>query len=104
VAVDIANTAVARGKIYLARQRGEEIPDSWALTPDGARTTDASAAVDGVILPMAGHKGYAISYMMDILSGALTLESGGLVLPEQTVEDLRRLAADVNLDATAFLG
>ncbi|BCW17399.1 lactate dehydrogenase [Arthrobacter sp. NtRootA9] len=72
VAVDIANTAVARGKIYLARQRGEAIPDSWALTPDGARTTDAAAAVDGVILPMAGHKGYAISFMMDILSGALT--------------------------------
>lgn len=179
VAVDIANTAVARGKIYLARQRGEEIPDSWALTSDGARTTDASAAVDGVILPMAGHKGYAISFMMDILSGALTgsrsgkgvhgpyeadkpsgcghmfiaidvatlgspeefnervqaliddvkatplaqdaaeiffpgeiedrnhartLQSGGLVLPRQTVEDMRRLAADVNLDATAFLG
>jgi LDH2 family malate/lactate/ureidoglycolate dehydrogenase len=72
VAVDIANTAVARGKIYLARQRGEAIPDSWALTPDGGRTTDAAAAVDGVILPMAGHKGYAISFMMDILSGALT--------------------------------
>ena len=72
VAVDIANTAVARGKIYLARQRGETIPDGWALTPEGARTTDAAAAVDGVILPMAGHKGYAISFMMDILSGALT--------------------------------
>ncbi|MFJ4169647.1 Ldh family oxidoreductase [Paenarthrobacter sp. NPDC089714] len=72
VAVDIANTAVARGKIYLARQRGETIPDSWALTPEGARTTDAAAAVDGVILPMAGHKGYAISFMMDVLSGALT--------------------------------
>jgi LDH2 family malate/lactate/ureidoglycolate dehydrogenase len=72
VAVDIANTAVARGKIYLARQRGEVIPDSWALTPDGARTTDAAAAIDGVILPMAGHKGYAISFMMDVLSGALT--------------------------------
>ncbi|WP_332760913.1 Ldh family oxidoreductase [Pseudarthrobacter sp.] len=72
VAVDIANTAVARGKIYLARQRGEAIPDSWALTPDGARTTDAAAAIDGVVLPMAGHKGYAISFMMDILSGALT--------------------------------
>ena len=72
VAVDIANTAVARGKIYLARQKGEPIPDSWALTPEGAHTTDASRAVHGVILPMAGHKGYAITFMMDVLSGALT--------------------------------
>ncbi|MEV7769198.1 Ldh family oxidoreductase [Microbacterium sp. NPDC086615] len=72
VAVDIANTAVARGKIYLARQKGEPIPDTWALTPEGARTTDAAEAVHGVILPMAGHKGYAITFMMDVLSGALT--------------------------------
>lgn len=71
VALDIANTAVARGKVYLARQRGEPIPDGWALTADGATTTDAGKAVDGVILPMAGHKGYAISLMMDILTGAL---------------------------------
>lgn len=72
VAVDIANTAVARGKIYLARQKGEPVPDTWALGPDGAPTTDAGEAVHGVILPMAGHKGYAISFMMDVLSGALT--------------------------------
>lgn len=39
------------------------------LTPN-ARTTDTAQAVDGVILPMAGHKGYAISFMMDILTGS----------------------------------
>ncbi len=72
VAVDIANTAVARGKIYLAKNRGEPIPDSWALTADGAPTTDPAEGVLGVILPMAGHKGYAITFLMDVLSGALT--------------------------------
>ena len=72
VAVDIANTAVARGKIYLARSRGEPIPETWALTPDGAPTTDPAAGVLGVLLPMAGHKGYAITFLMDVLSGALT--------------------------------
>lgn len=72
VAVDIANTAVARGKIYLARNRGEQIPDSWAMDGGGNITTDPNDAIDGVILPMAGHKGYAITFMMDILSGALT--------------------------------
>src|SRR5215210_7516823 len=72
VAVDIANTAVARGKIYLAKNRGEPIPETWALSADGTPTTDAAEGVLGVVLPMAGHKGYAITFMMDVLSGALT--------------------------------
>ena len=72
VAVDIANTAVARGKIYLARNRGEPIPETWAITADGAPTTDPAEGVLGVLLPMAGHKGYAITFLMDVLSGALT--------------------------------
>ena len=33
--LDISNTAVARGKLYLARQQGKQIPDGWALGPDG---------------------------------------------------------------------
>ena len=72
VVLDIANTGVARGKIYLAKQRGETIPNGWALDADGAPTTDPQAAIDGIILPMAAHKGYAISVMMDMLSGVLT--------------------------------
>ena len=72
VAVDLSNTAVARGKIYLARNRGETIPDSWALDSNGNATTDPTAALEGLIQPIAGHKGYAITFMMDILSGALT--------------------------------
>ena len=70
--LDIANTGVARGKIYLARQKGQPIPEGWAIDADGAPTTDANAAIDGIILPMAQHKGYAIAVMMDMLSGVLT--------------------------------
>jgi LDH2 family malate/lactate/ureidoglycolate dehydrogenase len=72
VVLDIANTGVARGKIYAALQRGERIPESWAIDADGAPTTDPRAAIDGVLAPMAGHKGYGISFMMDVLSGVLT--------------------------------
>ena len=70
--LDIANTGVARGKIYLAKQKGLPIPAGWAIDAEGAPTTDAAAAIDGIILPMAGHKGYAIAVMMDMLSGVLT--------------------------------
>jgi LDH2 family malate/lactate/ureidoglycolate dehydrogenase len=77
VAVDIANTAVARGKIHLAKNRGEAIPETWAMAPDGSPTTDPAEGVLGVLLPMAGHKGYAITFLMDVLSGALTGSSVG---------------------------
>jgi LDH2 family malate/lactate/ureidoglycolate dehydrogenase len=72
VVLDIANTGVARGKIYAALQKGESIPQGWAIDADGAPTTDPRAAIDGILAPMAGHKGYAISFMMDVLSGVLT--------------------------------
>ncbi|AQT80975.1 lactate dehydrogenase [Mycolicibacterium litorale] len=89
VAVDIANTAVARGKIYLARARGDSIPEGWAMDQYGNPTTDPDEAINGVILPMAGHKGYAITFMMDVLSGALTGAKtgtgvGGPYDPEKT--------------------
>jgi LDH2 family malate/lactate/ureidoglycolate dehydrogenase len=70
--LDIALTAVARGKLYLARQRGEEIPLGWAMNAEGADTTDPVAGIAGTILPMAGHKGFAITTLMDVLSGVLS--------------------------------
>lgn len=70
--LDIANTGVARGKIYLARQKGEQIPLGWALDAQGHPTTDPVEALGGVTLPMAGHKGYGIAVMMDMLSGVLS--------------------------------
>ncbi|CBG75805.1 putative malate dehydrogenase [Streptomyces scabiei 87.22] len=72
VVMDIANTAVARGKIYHARERGEAIPDGWAADAGGVPTNDPRRAIEGLILPMAGHKGYAISFMFDVLAGVLT--------------------------------
>lgn len=70
--MDMANTGVARGKIYLARRKRQRIPVGWAITADGEPTTDPQAAIDGIILPMAQHKGYAIAAAVDLLSGVLT--------------------------------
>jgi len=70
--LDVANTVVARGKLYLARQRGEPIPEGWAIDAEGNPTTDPVAGIAGNILPFAGHKGYAIATMMDVLSGVLS--------------------------------
>ncbi|MFY0692171.1 MAG: Ldh family oxidoreductase [Paracoccaceae bacterium] len=70
--LDVANTAVARGKLYLAEKKGENIPESWAIDANGNATIDPAAGIAGTILPMGGHKGYAISVAMDMLSGVLT--------------------------------
>ncbi|GAA2160027.1 LDH2 family malate/lactate/ureidoglycolate dehydrogenase [Humibacillus xanthopallidus] len=72
VVMDLANTAVARGKVYLASERGGDIPQGWAADAEGNATTDPAAALAGLILPMAGPKGYVISFMMDVLAGVLT--------------------------------
>jgi LDH2 family malate/lactate/ureidoglycolate dehydrogenase len=102
--MDIANTAVARGKVYLARQRGDPIPPGWAIDADGAPTTDPAAAIAGVILPMAGHKGYAISLMMDVLSGVLTGSAFGAAVsgPYQTERSSGCGHLFIALDVAAF--
>jgi LDH2 family malate/lactate/ureidoglycolate dehydrogenase len=70
--LDMAPSVAARGKIYKALRRGEEIPEGWALDAEGQTTTDAAAALKGVMLPMGGPKGSALAIMMDVFSGVLS--------------------------------
>ncbi|HEU5025529.1 MAG TPA: Ldh family oxidoreductase [Spirillospora sp.] len=103
VVLDIANTTVARGKIYAALERGEPIPEGWAIGADGVPTTDPETAIDGIVLPMSGHKGYGISFMMDVLSGVLTGSSYGTDVAGPYVPDRRsgcgHLVIAVRIDA-----
>jgi LDH2 family malate/lactate/ureidoglycolate dehydrogenase len=75
--LDFAHSAVARGKIYLSREKGDSIPADWALDADGNPTTDASEAIAGTLLPMAGHKGAGLAAMMDVLGGVLSASAHG---------------------------
>ena len=70
--MDLANTAVARGKVYLAAERGSRSRRAGRPTPTVTRRPTRAAAIEGLILPMAGPKGYVISFMMDVLAGVLT--------------------------------
>ncbi len=70
--MDMAMTVIARGKIRLAATHGTPIPLGLALDSDGAPTTDAAKAFEGVCLPFGGVKGSALSMLMDLLSGVLT--------------------------------
>ncbi|GAB7360405.1 hypothetical protein MBLNU230_g8362t1 [Neophaeotheca triangularis] len=70
--LDMAPSVAARGKIYKAKRRGEKIPTDWALDAAGRQTDDPNLALDGVMLPMGGPKGSALSVMMDVFSGVLS--------------------------------
>jgi LDH2 family malate/lactate/ureidoglycolate dehydrogenase len=72
VKVDLATSLVARGNIVAAAKKGDSIPLGWALDPEGNPTTDASQALLGTVLTMAGHKGYALAVMVEVLSSVLS--------------------------------
>lgn len=72
VVVDMALSEVARGRIVVAKQKGESIPLGWAFDAEGRPTTDATAAVAGTMAPAGGAKGAALALMVEVLAAALT--------------------------------
>ena len=69
--LDIATSVVAQGKIILASRAGAPIPADWAIGRGGKPTEDPDEALAGAVLPMGGHKGFALAFMIDILTGAV---------------------------------
>jgi LDH2 family malate/lactate/ureidoglycolate dehydrogenase len=77
--LDFATSVVAVGRIRVAERAGDPIPAGWAIGPDGRSTEDPAQALLGSVLPMGGHKGFALAFMLDVLSGCL---SGARISPE----------------------
>lgn len=75
ILIDMATSAVAAGKLNVARARNKPIPLGWLLDSEGRPTTDPFAHQrGGVMLPLGGpegHKGYALSFMVETLSAVL---------------------------------
>ncbi|MEM0057900.1 MAG: Ldh family oxidoreductase [Candidatus Bathyarchaeia archaeon] len=72
IILDMAVSAVARGKIRLAALKGERIPEGWAFDENGNPTTDPVAALRGTLAPIGGPKGYGLALAIDILCGLIT--------------------------------
>ncbi len=53
IVIDLALSKVARAAIVGAKQRGEAIPEGWALDAEGRPTTDPAAALGGTMAPSA---------------------------------------------------
>ena len=73
--LDIATSAIAEGKIQVAKNKGEQLPPGLVLDGKGRPTTDPKAFYaepPGAILPFGGHKGSGLSFFCEILAGSLT--------------------------------
>ncbi len=80
VFLDIAMSTVASLKVVQARKDGKQIPPTWITDKDGLPTSDPSHYPEqGAMAPMAGHKGYGLSLLVEILTGVL---GGGGVMGE----------------------
>lgn len=71
VVVDLALSKVARGPIVAAKQKGETIPEGWALDADGKATTDPASALQGTMIPLGDAKGAALAFMVEVLAACI---------------------------------
>lgn len=73
IVVDFSTAAVASGKIRVLQQRGQDLPEGWILDSEGRPSTSAEAYYDGgMLLTAAGHKGYGLSLVADVLAGLVS--------------------------------
>lgn len=67
--VDLATSAVARGRIAAKAAAGESLPPGWAFDADGSPTLDSAAALRGMLAPLGGAKGFALAFAVEALTG-----------------------------------
>ena len=90
---DFSTSAVALGKITMAKAAGEAIPLGWAVDADGNPTTDPEAALQGALVSAGGYKGWGFGLMAELLAAGMTgsvisLDVTGLKLPDGLPHDL----------------
>jgi uncharacterized oxidoreductase len=75
IVLDMSPTVVAGGKVAIKALRGEPAPVGWLVDSEGRPTTDPNilgASPPGSLVPLGGHKGFGMAFVMDVLAGALT--------------------------------
>jgi len=75
IILDISTSAVAEGKVRVAKNKGELLPEGVALDHHGRPVRDPNAFYGppmGALLPFGAHKGSGLSFFAEIFAGALT--------------------------------
>lgn len=90
---DQSTSAVALGKIKMAKAAGESIPEGWAIDSNGNPTTNPEEALKGSLVSSGGYKGWGFGLMAEILaagmtSGTLSKDVKPLLVPEGPPHDL----------------
>ncbi len=88
IVIDLATSAAAYGKIEIAKRKKAPVPKGWIVDKEGTMSTNPEDMINGgAILPLGsdrelgGHKGYALSAMVDILSAVLSGANWGPFAP-----------------------
>ena len=87
--LDLATTVVARGRVILYAKQNKPLEPGWAFDEKGLPTTDAQAALKGLLAPIGGYKGYGIALAVDMLCGVLTGSSYGAHFPGFLADNLK---------------
>ena len=75
---------VAEGKLFVASNKGEQVPPGWIIDKHGKPTTQPKDFYDGgALLTVGAHKGSGLSIIVDLLAGAIS--TGKSSDPEDTV-------------------
>jgi uncharacterized oxidoreductase len=106
IILDMSTSAIAEGKIQVARNRGDTLPPGCTIDSEGRANQDPAKFYGppaGALLTAGGHKGYGLSVFCEILAGAL---SGGFTThPESpTAGRLVNNMLSVVFDPEAFCG
>ncbi len=71
--LDFATTVVAEGKLQVARAKGVPVAPGLILDKDGNPTTNVEDFYNGgMLMPIGGHKGYALAMFVELMGGAFT--------------------------------
>ncbi|MDT3377503.1 Ldh family oxidoreductase [Labrys neptuniae] len=79
--IDQASSATAFVTVRKAAEKGEAIPEGWAVDAQGQPTTDASEAVKGALLAFGGARGGNIALMVEVLAAGISGANWSLDAP-----------------------
>jgi uncharacterized oxidoreductase len=97
--LDITTSTVAEGKLMVAMNKGEHVPEGWIVDKAGRPTTDPKDFYDGgALLTIGAHKGSGLSILTDLLAGAVT--TGRSSDPDDTI--LRNNMLSIYVDPSVY--
>jgi uncharacterized oxidoreductase len=100
---DFSTSAAAAGKVRQLLLGGKHTPDGWLIDATGASTCDPAALFrepHGFLLAAGGHRGFALSLLVEVLAGILS--GAGCANPQPGPEELNGMFI-LALDPSWFL-